>query len=361
LYRDNTIGVIVPAFNEELLIGETLASIPDYVDRIYAVNDASNDRTAELIEEYAGKDPLIVPIHHKRNCGVGAAIVSGYKAAEEENIDIVAVMAGDHQMEPRYLPDLLDPIIDDKADYTKGNRLFNGYYRQNMSRWRTLGNTMLTFLTKVASGYWHIMDPQNGYTAISGRVLARNNLDIIYPRYGYCNHMLVWLNIQGFRVKDVMIPAKYGKERSGIRYSTYIPKLSWLLLKSFFWRMNDKYVLRDFHPLVLFYLTGTILAILGILGGFYSLYYKFVQHGLLFERGILSMNIFVIGILFVFFAMFFDMEVNRIQMSISKEEHYAHHREFLKAINRDAITEKTPIATRADRPITKAASTKTME
>jgi glycosyltransferase involved in cell wall biosynthesis len=315
LYRERSIGIIVPAYNEELLIGETLASIPDYVDRIYAVNDASNDRTSEIIEEYTGKDSRIVPIHHTHNRGVGAAIVSGYKAAEEEGVDIVAVMAGDHQMEPRYLPDLLDPIIDDKADYTKGNRLFNGYYRQNMSRWRTLGNTMLTFLTKIASGYWHIMDPQNGYTAISGRVLARNNLDIIYPRYGYCNHILVWLNVQGFRVRDVLIPAKYGKERSGISYPTYIPRLSWLLLKSFTWRLKEKYVIRDFHPLVVFYYIGILFANIGFFGGLYSLYYKFVQQGFLFERGILSMNIFLIGIIFIFFAIFFDMEVNQNQMS----------------------------------------------
>jgi glycosyltransferase involved in cell wall biosynthesis len=315
LYREKSIGIIVPAYNEEMLIGETFSSIPDYVDRIYTVDDGSIDKTGEIIQDYAKNDPRIVAIHHQQNRGVGAAIVTGYKVAEKESIDIVAVMAGDHQMDPQYLPDLLDPIIDDKADYTKGNRLYNGYYRQNMSKWRTLGNTTLTFLTKIASGYWHIMDPQNGYTAISGRVLKRNNLDIIYPQYGYCNHILVWLNIQGFRVRDVLIPAKYGRERSGISYPTYIPRVSWLLLKSFIWRLKEKYVIRDFHPLVLFYFVGIIFANIGFFGGLYSLYYKFVQHGFLFERGILSMNIFLIGIIFIFFAMFFDMEINQNQMS----------------------------------------------
>ena len=302
-YRNQSIGITIPSYNEELLLSETFSSIPDYVDRIYAVNDGSNDRTAEIIEEFSRNDPRILAIHHESNRGVGAAIVSGYKSATKENMDIVAVMAGDNQMDPQYLSRLLDPIIDDKADYTKGNRLFNGYYRQNMSKWRTFGNIILTFLTKIASGYWHIMDPQNGYTAISGKVLKRNNLDMIYPRYGYCNHILVWLNIQGFRVRDVLIPAKYGKEISGIYYPSYIPRVAVLLLNSFFWRLKEKYIVRDFHPLVLFYFGGISFSIIGLFGGLYSLYYKFIQHGLLFERSILSMNIFCIGIILIFFSL----------------------------------------------------------
>jgi glycosyltransferase involved in cell wall biosynthesis len=305
------VAVVVPAYKEELLIGETLSSIPDFIDIIYAINDASPDRTGEIIDEHAEADQRVVPIHHAENRGVGGAIMSGYTKTYEDGIDIAVVMAGDNQMDPHYIPSLLDPIIDDTADYTKGNRLYGEGFREEMSGWRTLGNAMLTFLTKVACGYWHLMDPQNGYTAISRRAFERGRLDHIYPGYGYCNHILVWLNILSFRVRDVSIPARYRDEKSGIRYITYIPKVSWLLLTTFLWRMKEKYIFLEFHPLIFFYFAGAILTPIGILGELYALYYKFVEGGPFFIRATLSLLVFIIGINFIFFAMFFDMEVNR--------------------------------------------------
>lgn len=179
-----------------------------------------------------------------------------------------------------------------------------------MSKWRTLGNVILTFLTKMASGYWHLMDPQNGYAAISKNALERLNLDSLYPRYGYCNDLLVKLNVYGFRVMDVIMPAKYGKEKSKIRYGNYIPKVSWLLLKDFFWRLKMKYIWLSFHPLVLFYILGFILVPIGVLGGLYSLYFKFILGDSLFIRGVLSLLVFIIGMQFLFFAMLFDMQAN---------------------------------------------------
>nr|WP_238320330.1 glycosyltransferase family 2 protein [Methanoculleus bourgensis] len=177
-----------------------LDGIPDYVAKVYAVNDGSSDRTGEIIDDYARRDPRIVPIHHSPNRGVGAAITSGYKRAVADGMEIAAVMAGDNQMDPAYLPALLDPIVEGRADYTKGNRLINEAYRKGMSPWRSFGNSLLTFLTKIASGYWQMMDPQNGYTAISVKALAELPLDSIYQGYGYCNNLLIWLNICGCRV-----------------------------------------------------------------------------------------------------------------------------------------------------------------
>ena len=166
-YRDKLIGVVVPAYNEELLIGDTLAGIPEFVARIYVVNDSSTDRTQQVLDYYAKHDTSIVPIRHEVNRGVGAAIVTGYTQALEEGMDIIGVMAGDNQMDPAFLTELLDPIIDRKCDYTMGNRIANPLYRAGMSTWRFIGNSILTMLTKIASGYWQMMDPQNGYTAIS--------------------------------------------------------------------------------------------------------------------------------------------------------------------------------------------------
>jgi len=310
-YRGRLVAVVVPAYNEEKLIGETLSGIPEYVARVYAVDDGSTDRTGEIIEEYARRDPRIVPIHHNPNRGVGAAITSGYRRAVEDGMDIAAVMAGDNQMDPACLPLLLDPIVDGRADYTKGNRLISEAYRAGMSRWRSFGNSILTFLTKVASGYWQMMDPQNGYTAISTKALAELPLDEVYQGYGYCNNLLVWLNIHGMRVQDVAIPARYGSERSKIRYSTYIPRVSKLLLGNFIFRLKTKYIQMGFHPLAFFYLAGAVLTPLGLLGGAITLWEKFVMgYPLLFVHGVLSFLMFMMGMQFLLFAMLFDMQAS---------------------------------------------------
>lgn len=245
MYQQKTIAVVVPAYKEEELIGATLSSIPDFVDRIYAVDDGSPDRTFQIMEEFAERDPRIVPVKVIKNGGVGATIVTGYKRSLEDGMDVVVVMAGDNQMDPDYLLDILAPVVEGKADYSKGNRLLSPEYRRGMSRWRLFGNLILTFLNKIASGYWHIVDPQNGYTAISRQTLERIDLDSIYPWYGYPNDMLIKLNVYGFRVVDVPHPARYGNEKSKITYGKYILKVSWLLLKGFFWRLKMKHTQMD--------------------------------------------------------------------------------------------------------------------
>jgi len=311
VYNDRTIAVVVPAYNEELLIADTLSSVPAFVDRIYAVNDASRDRTQEIIEESARKDPRIIPLRHEKNHGVGAAIVTGYRKALEEGISITVVMAGDNQMDPDLMPSFLNPIIANKADYTKGNRLLSPEYRKGMSRWRFIGNTILTFMTKFSSGYWKLMDPQNGYTAISRRALERINLDRVYPRYGYCNDLLVKLNVFGFRVMDIEMPARYGRETSKIKYGSYIGKVSWLLVRDFLYRLRMKYVVLSFHPLVIFYLFGTGLTIAGLVAGIYTAYFVLIDNGPLFIRGVLTLLIFALGMQFLSFALMFDIQENR--------------------------------------------------
>ncbi|MDO8873986.1 MAG: glycosyltransferase family 2 protein [Methanoregula sp.] len=311
MYRNHTIAVVVPSYNEELLIRDTILSVPAFVDRIYAVNDASTDKTREIIETFSKKDARIIPINHKTNCGVGAAIVSGYKQAMNDGQQIIVVMAGDHQMDPDVMPALLDPIVEKKADYTKGNRLLSPEYRKGMSRWRFIGNTLLTIMTKFSSGYWKLMDPQNGYTAISRRALERLNLDGLYPRYGYCNDLLVKLNVFGFRVMDVEMPARYGRETSKIRYGNYIVNVSWLLFCDFFYRLRQKYIVLSFHPLVIFYLFGLAMTLIGVLAGLFTIYYVFIQGGPLFVRGVLSLLIFAIGLQFLSFALLFDIQESR--------------------------------------------------
>ncbi|KUK68135.1 MAG: Glycosyl transferase, family 2, partial [Methanocalculus sp. 52_23] len=200
---------------------------------------------------------------------------------------------------------------DGKADYAVGNRLINPDFRRGMSRWRFAGNAALTLLTKIASGYWQLVDPQNGYTAISKRALETIPLDAVYPRYGYCNDILVRLNVYGFRVKNVPHPARYGLERSKIKYSSYIVRLSRLLLKDFLWRLKTKYVIMGFHPLVFYYFFGIAFSVLSVIMGIYSLYFKFVQDYPIFVPAVITLLVFGLGAQFLLFAMLFDMQAEK--------------------------------------------------
>lgn len=240
MYRGNKIAVVVPAYNEEELIQETMSGIPDYVDRIYVINDGSTDRTEEIIRNFASTDSRFVLISHCTNKGVGAAIVAGYSRSLADKMDITAVMAGDNQMDPLELPKLLDPIVDGEADYAKGNRLRSRDTAKGMSNWRYFGNNILTYLTRIAAGNSRLNDPQNGYTAISNRVFGTMRPESIFTWYGYCNDMLVKLSTFGFVIKDVDIPARYGRERSGISYPKYMVRISRLLFNELVWRLNHQ-------------------------------------------------------------------------------------------------------------------------
>jgi len=313
MYRNKKVAVVVPAFNEEVLIRPTLSSMPDYLDRIYAVDDCSSDRTAKVVKMLVKKDKRIVHLRHKVDKGVGGAIATGYKRAVKDGMDVVAVMAGDNQMDPEFLTRLFDPIIDEKADYTKGNRLLADPYKFGMSPFRLFGNAILTFMTKVSSGYWNIMDPQNGYAAISSEAIKGINVDKMYKRYGYCNDLLVRLNIHNFKVLDVDIPARYGAEKSKIRYGTYIRKVSGLLMSDFFYRMIVKYMILSLHPLVFFYFLGFLMTILGVggmIGGFFYMYYF---NGSLILSEMLSLLVFMSGLQLTFFGMHFDMRASSNQ------------------------------------------------
>jgi len=326
MYQNKVIGVVVPAYNEELLIAEVLKNIPEYVDKILVVDDGSKDNTKKIVKQFMDKSQRIILIEHNENRGVGASIVSGYKKCTELNIDIAAVMAGDNQMDPEELPKLLNPLIEGQADFAKGNRLVTGEAWQIIPRSRYLGNASLSLLTKIASGYWQIADFQSGYTAITSDALRILELDRLYPGYGYPNHFLVMLNIFNLRVKDVPIRPIYNiGEKSGIKLYKAIPKISWLLFKSFFWRLKEKYIIRDFHPLIFFYLLGFLLAPFGLLYGFFIFFTrvilqnifeasKFVDIAMIFSTPfgmLVDLILILAGLQFLLFAMWIDMEYNR--------------------------------------------------
>jgi len=312
MYRDKVVAVIVPAYNEEILIGKVLETVPTFVDRIVVVDDASSDGTGEVVKAHQKEDSRIIYLRHPKNEGVGGAIVTGYKWARDNEISISVVMAGDAQMDPKDLPNLLDPVANGEVDYSKGNRLFTGKAWKIIPKTRYLGNAVLSFLTKIASGYWHVADSQSGYGAVSLEVLKTIDLDGVYKRYGMPNDFLVRLNVFHFRVRDVSVNPIYGiGERSGIKISIVIFTLSFLLLKLFLWRLKEKYVIRDFHPLVLFYLLGFVLTPIGVVFGSYLLILRIFFGSVAATSALFAAFFAISGLQSLFFAMWFDMEYNK--------------------------------------------------
>lgn len=361
MLNDKTIAVVVPAFNEEKQIRKVIESMPKFVDRIVIVNDNSTDQTKKVIKdciiadkskkidikdiynqvqpnEYNWADMVaqenlkkelkhfaesetenlnedsdrIILIHNKINTGVGGAIARGYKWCKDHAIDCTAVMAGDGQMDPSELEKICMPVVRDNVDYVKGNRLIHRSSWLVIPKIRYFGNSILSILTKIASGYWHVSDTQTGYTAISKSALNAIRLHKIYNSYGMPNDMLVKLNIAMCTIKEVEIKPVYNiGEQSKMKVFKVIPKISWLLFKSFFKRLWIKYMFRDFHPLFVLYNSGFLLSIVN-LRYLYFMLYNFFMPGLKISNEYLLIFIFlsISSIQFILFAMWMDIQDN---------------------------------------------------
>jgi len=310
VFEGKRVGVVVPAYDEEALIGATLGGIPPLVDRIFVVDDGSSDRTRERALELG--DSRVEVLTHERRSGVGAATLTGYRRAVAEGLDVVVVMNGDNQMDPADLPTLVEPVAGGELDYSKANRLASGQAWQLIPKTRFFGNAILSMLTKIASGYWHIADSQSGYTAVSREMLEQLDLDHIYTNYGFPNDMLVHLNVWHARVRDFPSRPIYGVgERSDLRYRHVVPRIAWLLLKGFFWRLWEKYVKRDFHPLVFFYVMGFIATVSGVLLGMVVVGYRIAGYSIPIATVVLVALLVISGLQFTLFAMWFDMESNK--------------------------------------------------
>ena len=263
MLRGKTIGVVVPAHCEERLIGRTIDAVPKFVDKIIVVNDGSSDRTLEIILDKQKTDPRVMLVNHDTNMGLGQSLIDGYLASRRLGIDVTATMDGDGQMSPEDLPRVVGPVVDGLADYCKGNRLLHADVTTSMPGYRLFGNAALTFLTKFATGYWQLMDPQCAYAAISGRALAAIPIERMTKGYGYNADILNMLNVCNFRVATVEVKPVYGEEKSGIRLREYIPRVSRLLVRLFFRRLIRKYLVRNFNPLCLSYMAGLFLLLFG--------------------------------------------------------------------------------------------------
>lgn len=360
MLHNKTIAVVVPCYNEETQIGMVIETMPDFVDRIIIVNDKSKDRTADVVQKFIENDKVsfikidnildkvkpnrynranlvvqdlqkkeielytpsevfndnnsdrIILINHLENGGVGAAIARGYKWAKDHGIDCTAVMAGDGQMDPDELLDICLPVVEEGIDYVKGNRLVHRSALLVIPRVRYFGNSILSILTKLASGYWHVSDTQTGYTAISNKALNAIQIHNIYKSYGMPNDMLVKLNIAFCTLREVEIKPIYAiGEESKMKIMKVIPRVSWLLFKSFFKRLWHKYLFRDFHPLFLLYHFSFILFITAVPFGL-----KIINLWLFQGKEVNSVTLIAFVFLFIsafqsfMFAMWMDMQDN---------------------------------------------------
>jgi len=356
MYNNKTVAVVVPAYNEETQIGMVIETMPDFVDRIVVVNDLSKDKTSEVVKSYINnskikeipipkpvgeitiynraelvveemnkdevskfpkwkiyeeKSKQLVLVDLLENSGVGGAIACGYKWCKDNHIDCTAVMAGDGQMDPAELESIIKPVIDEGIDYVKGNRLIHKSARVVIPKQRFFGNSVLSILTKLASGYWHVSDTQTGYTAISLDGLNSIKLYDIFRRYGMPNDMLVKLNITFCTLREVEIKPIYNVgEESKMKVAKIIRPILWLLLKSFYKRLWQKYFFRDFHPLFLLYHMAFFLLAIAIPYSIKIAYLVIIGQEANPVTVMAFVFLFFMGFQSLFFAMWMDIQDN---------------------------------------------------
>lgn len=360
MINDKTIAVVIPAFNEESQIEFVLESIPEFVDRIVVVNDGSTDSTGEIIKNIIDNDTLdyfnekinpkeivkdrynavdfalqelikaettlfhksklynnhpensrIILIEHLKNGGVGASVANGYRWCRDNEIDCVAKVDGDGQMDPSELKDICLPVINQEIDYVKGNRLVYPGANLVIPKIRYFGNSVLSILTKIASGYWHISDTQTAFTAISLKALKQLKLHELYSKYGYPNDILVKLNTNFCSIKEVPIKPVYEiGEQSKLKIMKVIPRISRILVFGFFKRIFQKYFLKSFHPLFILYHLGFLLLTVAIPFGIKILLKVIYSEDANPVTVLAFVFLFISGFQALLFAMWMDIQDN---------------------------------------------------
>lgn len=364
MLNKKTVAVIIPAYNEEKQIEQVLNSLPSFIDRIVVINDCSKDNTKSVVEKYIDKNQKnkifkkttiknsiktikknkynradilakqkedkeikyfipsevynknsekdrVILISNLKNGGVGTALARGYKWCKDHNIDCTVSMDGDSQMDPGELESLCMPVVKDGVDFVKGNRLIHRSALLVIPKIRYIGNSILSLLTKIASGYWHISDSQCGYTAMSIKALKAIRIHKLYKDYGVPNDRIIKLNIAFCTIKEVEVKPIYKVgERSTMKIFKVIPKISLLLFKSFFKRLWIKYFFRDFHPLFLLYNFAFILFIINIPVGIKIINQLLIGKPLTYQSLIVFIFLSISGFQSLLFAMWMDMQDN---------------------------------------------------
>jgi glycosyltransferase involved in cell wall biosynthesis len=256
-------AVVIPCYKAADSIRDVVADIPAEIGRIYCINDASPDNLADVLDKLTNEDPRVHVVTHAQNGGVGAATVTGYRAAIEGGAKVIVKIDSDGQMDPRLIPALIEPIVNGEADYVKGNRFFDISSVQQMPTVRLIGNAGLSFLSKLSSGLWHLFDPTNGFTAIHADVAASLPLDKLHKRYFFESDLLFRLGTLGAAVRDVPMQAVYGDEKSGLSELDALLKFPGLHLRNLIKRVFYNYFLRGFSTASLMLVFGIMLFAFG--------------------------------------------------------------------------------------------------
>lgn len=318
--RNVKLAVVIPAYKAEKTIRQVIESIPAWIDRIIVVNDCSPDSTTA--EVHRCSDERIFLVTHENNLGVGGAMLTGYRVAFDSGIDIAVKMDSDGQMDPSYIPYLIIPLLNGKADYTKGNRFLHQNELTQMPIVRRVGNLGLSFMTKLASGYWNIFDPTNGFTAIRRQIFECLNLERIDKRYFFETSMLCEMGIQRAVVKDVRIPAKYTSAASSLSERKSFFEFPPKLLKALSRRIVFLYFIRDFTPVSLLIVFGIVGIVFGLLWGIIQ-WAKASSLGVIASTGTVMISVLplILGIQFILQALTLDIE-NVPEEAISNQQDY---------------------------------------
>lgn len=313
-----SLAVVIPAYRVEQEIERVVRSIPIYIQYIIVVDDASPDRTTEILMSLTKDEPRLVLIRHEVNQGVGGAVVSGFRKALELGAQVVIKIDGDGQMDPAYIMDLITPLILGKADYSKGNRFRDFVALRHMPIIRRFGNIILGFLAKVATGYWSIFDPTNGYLAIRAEILAQLPLERIAREYYFETSMLAELYLIDAYVLDIPMPARYGNQPSSLVIHRVLFEFPFRLLITFLRRMTLRYFLYDFSMVSIYLLGGIPLFLFGLIFGIV----KWIKYATLMIPAptgtvILPMLCVILGIQFILSAIQIDLQsIPRIPLSL---------------------------------------------
>lgn len=278
MYRNTKIAVVIPCYNEEKLAKQTIKTLPDFVDYIIAVNDASKDNTLKVLKDVAKKHKKVIVLDNDQNGGIGYSLKHGFKyALENTDATAIGIVSGDAQCDPRYIQPMLDEFIDRNCDYVKGNRFFQREALKSMPTYRRVGNIFISLLTKFSTGYYSISDTTMGFGFLRRNVLEQVDYTLVKNRYDYENSMLIALSIVNARIKDHAVPAIYGEETSTIDFLPTVMRVLRVVWVGFWQRIYYKYILFSLHPIAIFLFGGLVLSLLGWFYAFYLLLEKIVN------------------------------------------------------------------------------------
>lgn len=309
MYKKMKIAVVIPCYNEEKLIEKTIKTLPEFIDYIIAVNDASKDNTLAILNTMAKSNQKISVLDNGVNGGVGYSLKQGFHhALKNTDAEAIGIVSGDAQCDPAYIEPMLHVFTDHTCDYIKGNRFFQRGALSAMPRYRRVGNIFISLLTKFSTGYYSISDTTMGFGFLRRSILEQVNFDLVKNRYDYENSMLVALSIAGARLKDFPVPAIYGDETSTINFWPTVGRVLRTIWIGFWQRIYYKYILFSFHPIALFLCSGILLSLIGFGFGIYMVIER-VAHSLSPSTGTVMLCVLplIVGLQMLLTALIMDV------------------------------------------------------